>query len=291
MDGEPSTATTVPGAPGSTARGVAGTAPDTGDRAAVWHPLRNRVAVVTGAGHAAGRGYAVALAAAGARVVVADSVGDAAERTVELIESAGGTAVSAMLDVTDEDSARATVALALHRFGRLDVLVNNPNRYRDTRYTPLADMTIEHWDRTMAVMVRGTFLMCKVAAPALARSPHPAIVNHTSAAAYGVRNWLDYGTARAAVIGMTKSLAKELAPQSIRVNALCVGSMAVEAIELGVLEREDQMTSTPEFARQLIPRVATAADVAGPIVFLAGEASGYMTGQTISFDGGKYFLG
>jgi NAD(P)-dependent dehydrogenase (short-subunit alcohol dehydrogenase family) len=254
-------------------------------------PLAGRVALVTGAAQAAGRGYARALAAAGASVVVADRFVEAGEDTVRLIEKDGGTARACFLDVTDADSAQAAVAFAVARFGRLDVLVNNPNRYHDTTYTPLAAMTVEHWDTTMAVMVRGTFLLCQAAVPELARSPHAAIVNHTSSAAYGVRNWLDYGTARGAVIAMTKSLAKELAPLGIRVNALSVGSMAAEAIALGVLEREEQMTGTPEFRMQLIQRVATEDDLAGPIVFLASDAARYMTGQTVSFDGGKFFLG
>ena len=253
--------------------------------------LAGRVAIVTGSAQAAGRGYARGLAAAGAHVVVADRFEDAGLQTAGLIEKDGGSARFFPLDVTDEESARATVAFAVATFGGLDVLVNNPNRYRDTKYTALADLTVQHWDTTMAVMVRGTFLMCKAAVPALARAPHPAIVNHTSSAAYGVRNWLDYGTARGAVVAMTKSLAKELAPLGIRVNALCVGSMATEAISLGVLEREEQMTTTPEFRMQLIPRVATEDDVAGPVVFLASEASSYMTGQAICIDGGKYFLG
>ncbi|OHV39357.1 MULTISPECIES: SDR family NAD(P)-dependent oxidoreductase [Pseudofrankia] len=254
-------------------------------------PLAGRVALVTGAAQAAGRGYARALAAAGAQVVVADQFLDAGAETLDLIEKDGGTARFCHLDVTDEASAQGAVAFATAEFGRLDVLVNNPNRYRDTTYTPLAQMTTEHWDTTMAVMVRGTFLLCKAAVPELARSPCAAIVNHTSSAAYGVRNWLDYGTARGAVIAMTKSLAKELAPLGIRVNALSVGSMAAEAIALGVLEREEQMTGTPEFRMQLIGRVATEDDVAGPVVFLASDASRYMTGQTISYDGGKFFLG
>jgi NAD(P)-dependent dehydrogenase (short-subunit alcohol dehydrogenase family) len=253
--------------------------------------LAGRAAIVTGSGQAAGRGYARALATAGARVVVADPREEAGRETVALIEKQGGTARWFPLDVTAPQSARAAVADALGAFGRLDVLVNNPNRYGDTRYTPLADMTVEHWDTTMAVMVRGVMLMCQAAVDALAEAPHPAIVNHVSSAAYGVRNWLDYGTARGAIIAMTKSLAKELAPRGIRVNALCVGSMASEAISLGVLEREEQMTGTPEFAMQLIPRVATEEDVAGPVLFLASEASCYMSGQTISFDGGKFFLG
>lgn len=253
--------------------------------------LADRVAVVSGGALAAGRGYARALAAAGAHVVVADRFEDAGNETVALIESDGGSSRFVGLDVTDERSIRATIDGTVATYGRLDVLVNNPNRYRATTYTALADLTVEHWDATMAVMVRGVMLMCKAAVPVLARSPHPAIVNHTSSAAYGVRNWLDYGTARGAVIAMTKSLAKELAPLGIRVNALAVGSSAAEAMALGVVRDEEQMTSTPEFKMQLIPRVATEDDVAGPVVFLASEASSYMTGQTISCDGGKFFLG
>jgi len=253
--------------------------------------LANRVAIVTCGGLAAGRGYARALAAAGAQVVVADPFEDAGEETVALITKDGGSARFVEVDLTDEASIIAVVAHAVDAFGQLDVLVNNPNRYRDTRFTALADLTVEHWDETMAVMVRGVMLMCKAAVPVLADSPHPAIVNHTSSAAYGVRNWLDYGTARGAVIAMTKSLAKELAPQGIRVNALSVGSSGAEAIALGVVRDEEQMMSTPEFKAQLIPRLATEDDVAGPIVFLASEASSYMTGQTISYDGGKFFLG
>jgi NAD(P)-dependent dehydrogenase (short-subunit alcohol dehydrogenase family) len=158
-------------------------------------------------------------------------------------------------------------------------------------FTALPDMTVGHWDRTMAVMVRGVMLACKAAVPSLARSPHPAIVNHTSSAAYGVRNWLDYATARGAVIAMTKSLAKELAPAGIRVNALSAGSSADEAMALGVVERPEQMMSTPDFKNQLIPRLCAEDDLYGPVVFLASEASGYMTGQTVEVDGGKFFLG
>jgi NAD(P)-dependent dehydrogenase (short-subunit alcohol dehydrogenase family) len=253
--------------------------------------LAGRVALVSAGGHAAGRGYARALAAAGARVVVADQFEDAGSETVALIEKEGGTARFCLLDVTSEDSFRDAVRVTTDSFGGLDVLVNNPSRYRDTPFAALGDLTVEHWDETMAVMVRGTFLGCKAAVPELAKSPHPAIVNLTSTAAYGVQNLLDYGTARGAVIAMTKSLANELAPLRIRVNALCVGNLAVEAISVGILEREEQMTASPELQRLPIPRVGTEEDMAGPIVFLASEASAYMTGQTIVCDGGKFFLG
>lgn len=254
-------------------------------------PLDGRTALVTGAGHAAGRAYARALAAAGASVAVADEFPDAGAETARLVEADGGTARFFPVDVTDEDSVRRVVDGCAEAFGTLDVLVNNPNRYRDTRFTALADMTAAHWDRTMAVMVRGAMLMTKAAVPELAKSPGAAIVNHTSSAAYGVVNWLDYATARGAVIAMTKSLAKELAPLGIRVNALSAGSSADEAIALGVVKDEAQMMSTPDFQRQLIPRLCTDEDLAGPVVFLASPASAYMTGQTVEVDGGKFFLG
>jgi NAD(P)-dependent dehydrogenase (short-subunit alcohol dehydrogenase family) len=254
-------------------------------------PLEDRTALVTGAGHAAGRAYARALAAAGARVAVADEFPDAGAETVRLIEKDGGTARFFPVDVTDAGSVRGAVDGCLEAFGALNVLVNNPSRYRNTSFTALKDMTAAHWDRTMAVMVRGTMLMTQAAVPELAKSPGAAVVNHTSSAAYGVVNWLDYATARGAVIAMTKSLAKELAPLGIRVNALSAGSSGDEAIALGVVQDEAQMMSTPDFKRQLIPRLCTDEDLAGPVVFLASPASAYMTGQTVEIDGGKFFLG
>jgi NAD(P)-dependent dehydrogenase (short-subunit alcohol dehydrogenase family) len=253
--------------------------------------LEGRVALVTGAGHAAGRAYARALAAAGARVAVADEFEDAGRETVKIITNDGGTALHLPLHLTDERGPAAVVTGAVEAFGGLDVLVNNPARYRDTRFTPLAEMTAAHWDKTMAVMVRGVMLMTQAAVPELAKSPHPAIVNHTSSAAYGVVNWLDYATARGAVIAMTKSLAKELSPLRIRVNALSVGSSGQEAVALGVIDDESRMLATAEFQRQLIPRLCAEEDLAGPVVFLASEASAYLTGQTIEADGGKFFLG
>lgn len=253
--------------------------------------LEGRVALVTGGGQGAGRASARGLAAHGARVIVADTFDDSGVETAELIENDGGCARFVRVDVTDEHSTRAAVESAAAIFGGIDTLVNNPNRYRDTRFTALADLTAVQWDATMATMVRGTFFMCKAAVPHLAKSTNPTIVNHTSTAAYGVRNWLDFAAARGAVIAMTRSLAKELAPAGIRVNALCIGSMASEAIALGLLDSEEQMTSTPDFAMQLIQRVSTEDDFAGPIAFLASEASAYMTGQTLCCDGGKNFLG
>jgi NAD(P)-dependent dehydrogenase (short-subunit alcohol dehydrogenase family) len=251
----------------------------------------DRVAIVTGAGQAAGRGYALALASAGGHVVVADGSPAAGQETVATIEKTGGSARFFPLDVTEEESTRAAAAFAVDTFGRLDVLINNAATYGATSRRSLTDLTVEQWDTTMAVFVRGVWLMSKAAVPFLSGSLHPAIINHTSVAAYGVDQWLDYGTARGAVIALTKSMAKELAPQRIRVNAIAAGSMGVEAVALGVVEDEAQMLETADFKRQLISRLGTEDDVAGVALFLATEASSYMTGQTLVVDGGKFFVG
>jgi NAD(P)-dependent dehydrogenase (short-subunit alcohol dehydrogenase family) len=251
----------------------------------------DRVAIVTGGAQAAGRGYAVALASGGGHVVVADRPDVEGQETVTLIEKAGGSARFFPLDVTDQDSTTAAAAFAVETFGRLDVLVNNAATYGATRRSALTELTVEQWDKTMAVFVRGVWLMSKAAVPFLSASPHPAIINHTSVAAYGVDQWLDYATARGAVIALTKSMAHELARLRIRVNAIAVGSMGTEAVALGVIDDEADMLKTADFKRQLIPRLGTQDDVGGAALFLATEASSYMTGQTLVLDGGKFFLG
>ncbi len=253
--------------------------------------LSGRVALVTGSAQAAGRGYALALASAGARVVVADSFEDDARETVALVEKTGGSAGFFRLDVTQEASTKEAASFAVDTFGRLDVLVNNAATYHATTRRPLTELTVEQWDTTMAVFVRGPWLMSKAAVSYLKSAPAPAIINHTSVAAYGVDQWLDYGTARGAVIALTKSMAHELAPLNIRVNAVAVGSMGMEAVALGVVQREEQMLETADFKRQLVPRLGTEDDIAGAAVFLASESSSYMTGQTLVLDGGKFFIG
>jgi NAD(P)-dependent dehydrogenase (short-subunit alcohol dehydrogenase family) len=250
-----------------------------------------RVAIVTGAAQAAGRGYARALASGGGHVVVADRHEAEGHETVSIIEKAGGSARYIPLDVTDEQSTLAAAAFAVETFGRLDALVNNAATYRTTRRRALTEITVEQWDTTMAVFVRGVWLMSKAAVPFLSVSPHPVIINHTSVAAYGVDQWLDYATARGAVIALTKSMANELARHRIRVNAIAVGSMGTEAVALGVVDNEADMMQTADFKRQLIPRLGTEDDVGGAALFLATEASSYMTGQTLLLDGGKFFLG
>lgn len=253
--------------------------------------LKDRVAIVSGGAQGAGRGYSLGLAAAGAHVVVADGFEEDGRAMVALIEEGGGSARFFSLDVANEHSAQAVVAFAVDTYGGLDVLVNNAATYRETALRSMTELTIEEWDRTMAVFVRGPWLLSKAAVPALTASPHAAIMNHTSIGAYGVDRWLHCGTARGAVIAMTKSMAMELAPLGIRVNAIAVGGLGVEAVALGVREHQEQMLTIPDYGRRLIRRLGTEHDVSGAVVFLASDASSYMTGQTLILDGGTHFLG
>lgn len=254
-------------------------------------PLEGRVALVTGGAQAAGRAYVLGLAGAGAKVVVADRFPEPGEETVRLAEKAGGTARFVHTDVTDEASVAAAVGAAVDSYGGLDVLVNNAATYGATSFAPLTELSTEKWDTTMAVFVKGPWLAAKAAVPHLARSEHAVIVNHTSVAAYGVKQWLDYGVARGAVVSMTKSMAQELAPLGIRVNAIAAGSSGIEAVALGVIDDEAKMYETADFKRQLIPRLCADEDLAGALLYLAGDASSYVVGQTIVVDGGKFFLG
>jgi NAD(P)-dependent dehydrogenase (short-subunit alcohol dehydrogenase family) len=253
--------------------------------------LDGRVALITGAALSVGRGYARSLAAAGMHVVVADRFPNEGNALVEAVEEAGGSARFCYLDATDEESTRGAVSFTMNAFERLDVLVNNLTTYHTARFVPLTKMSVEQWDTTMAVCVRGVWLMAKAAVPFLARAPYPTIINSTTVAAYGVARWLDYGTARAAVIGMTKSMATELAAQRIRVNAICVGSVDVETLELGIVKDEKELVEKTDLTRQLIRRFGTEQDVAAVVQFLAGEGASYMTGQTVVIDGGKNLLG
>jgi len=187
--------------------------------------LADRVAVVTGSAQAAGRGYARALAAAGAHVVVADSFTDAGQETVGLIETDGGSARFFPLDVTDEDSARNTVAFAVDTFGRLDVLVNNAGVGIGEA---MHEITTKYLDMQLGVNLRAVIIGTREALPLLreagAEHGKALIVNTASIAGKSGQPWLSvYSATKAAVIGFSEATQKEVSGQGIQVTALCPG--------------------------------------------------------------------
>jgi len=250
--------------------------------------LDGKVAVVTGGGRGLGRAYCEALAGEGAAVVAAD-IRDTAE-TVAAVEGAGGKIIGLPLDVVDMDSCSVMADAALAAFGRIDVLVNNAALYGDIsggRFDKLPD---DQWDRVMAVNVKGIWQCCKACVPAMREAGGGSIVNISSLAAkYGMAYGVDYATSKAAVIGMTRSLARELGRDWIRVNAIAPSAVMTEGTEEffgDKLEKAKQVIA----GGQALQRNLEPEDLSGTVLYLASDASKFVTGQTIMVDGGTVFL-
>ncbi|HQG70263.1 MAG TPA: 3-oxoacyl-ACP reductase family protein [Rhodoglobus sp.] len=245
----------------------------------------SRVVLITGAGGGLGRAFAEGFAAQGDRVVVADIDGPGAERTVEVLVGRGAEALAVTVDVTSADSVRAMVDSLIARFGRLDVVVNNAAIYATLTRTPFTDIDPAEWDRVMGVNAKGTWLVSAAAFPHLT-SPGGRIINIASATVMsGSPLWMHYVASKAAVIGMTRVMAREVGAAGVTVNAIAPGFTLTEA-SLGLLEDAE----TYGVDRGTIKRAGQPDDIVGTALFLASDQAGYLTGQTIVVDGGKQFL-
>ena len=246
--------------------------------------LDGKVGIITGAAQGIGRAYALGCAAAGARIVVADVQDGAA--TVAAVRAAGGEAVALRCDVSAPGDADAVVAETTARYGGLDFLVNNAAIYAGLRPGRFTDIDVDEWDRVMAVNVRGVFLCCRAAAPVMVGQRRGSIVNVSSGTVHmGVTGLLHYVTSKSALIGMTRSLARELGPRGVRVNALTPGLIGTEA-SAGILGGLDGEVTAAIVGSQAMARLEQPDDLVGTVVFLASDASSFMTGQTINVDGG-----
>ncbi len=250
--------------------------------------LENKVALVTGAARGLGRAYAETLAAEGAAVIAGD-VRDCAE-TVAGIEAAGGQARSLKLDVTEMASCEAASGRAVEDFGRLDILVNNAALYGSLSGGRFETIAEADWDATMAVNVKGIWNCCKAAVPAMRDSGGGSISNISSlAAVYGLAYALHYTVSKGAVIGLTRGLARELGRDWIRVNTVSPSAVMTEGtVEFmgDMLERGTQAIANG----QTLKRNLETDDLVGTIVYLASDASRFVTGQNIMVDGGTVYL-
>lgn len=246
----------------------------------------HEVAIVTGAGSGIGRATAIRLASDGYRVAIADLNEANAHATAESINAfAPDSAIVTRTDVRLEEDVEAMVDAAVQSFGRLDVLVNNAGL--GGAFGSVTETSVEDWDFTFEVLVRGVFLGIKHAARVMEENGR--IVNIASIAAYsGSSGPMAYTAAKHAVIGLTRAAAVELGPQGIRVNAISPGVIRTPLMETGA--DAAHLDSVLPLA-QLTPRWGQPEDIAGAIAFLAGNDSRFMNGESILVDGGVVAAG
>jgi 3-oxoacyl-[acyl-carrier protein] reductase len=246
--------------------------------------LDGKIALITGAASGIGRAAALRFAREGARVVVADIQDAAGEETVAAIAAAGGQAVYVHADVSQSADAQRMVEAALRSFGRLDVLFNNAGV---GKHIPFDQLSEAEWDRIIAIDLRGVFLGCRYAVPALRRAGGGVILNTASQSGLqGHPNNQAYCAAKAGVINFTRSLARDLARDNIRVNAICPGGTDTPILRSYVPPGE-----TPDYvARVVAPRVpfgrlATPDEVAAAALFLVSDDASFVSGVALPVDG------
>lgn len=245
------------------------------------HLLQGRLALVTGAAQGNGRALAFGLAQAGARVIVTDVNAEAVEDTAKSIRSEGGEAWSFVLDVTEPEACTALAARVVKEIGDIDLLVNNAGII--IREGTASANAAANWKKTIDVNVHGTFNVTHAWLPSI-KSTKGSIINIASIAAYaGQGGSLGYSPSKGAIKMFTQSLAAELAPLGVRVNALAPG---VIATPMTAATRENPQRLEAFMTRIPMGRVGQTEDLVGPVIFLASDMSRYVTGITLPVDGG-----
>jgi NAD(P)-dependent dehydrogenase (short-subunit alcohol dehydrogenase family) len=241
-----------------------------------------RVVLVTGGASGIGRSAARLFAAGGARVLVTDVDADGGEAAVDSSPELGGEAQCLLVDVTDPDQVDSMVAVAVERFGRLDIAFNNAGM--SGTYAPLTDQTMDDWERVLAVNLTSIFSCLRAEIPAMLESGGGAIVNTASAAGLmGFANLPAYVASKHGVIGITKSVALEYARKGIRVNAVCPGTVRTAMFErfAGSDEAVESMG-----AMAPIGRIGESDEIAEAVVWLCSDAASFVTGHALAVDGG-----
>jgi 3-oxoacyl-[acyl-carrier protein] reductase len=241
--------------------------------------LKNKVAVITGGSRGIGRAIALRLAAEGAKVVVTATTKAGAEKTADEIRQSGGQAAGFEANVADAKQVEALMKGAVDQFGALHILVNNAGVTRDNLVMRMSD---DDWNSVITTNLTGTFNCIRAASKIMMKQRSGKIINITSIVALmGNKGQANYCAAKAGVIGLTKSVARELASRNIQVNAVAPGFILT-----------DMTAGLPEAAKtamlQSVPleKIGTPEDVAGVVAFLASPDSDYITGQVLNIDGG-----
>ena len=245
--------------------------------------LSGRVAIITGAGQGIGRAFAKAFASEGAIPVIAERNAERADAVAAEIVAANGRARAIVTDVADPTSVAAMAKQVEAEFGRIDILINNAAIFSTLEMRPFDQIPLEEWENVMRVNVTGAFLCARAVVGAMRRAKWGRIINMASGAVtLGRPNYLHYIASKAALDGMTRSLARELGPHGITVNAILPGATFTEIARKTVPPEQKERI----VAMQCIARPEGPADLVGTALFLASDASAFLTGQAITVDGG-----
>lgn len=248
--------------------------------------FKGKVAIVTGGGHGIGKSYCLGFGRDGVQVVPADIDGPAAEQVAsQVTEETGAESFGIKVDVADEESTRRMAAATLERFGRIDILVNNAAIFATIPMNRGGIETIDpkEWDRLMAVNLKGLFFCARAVLPTMRAQKFGKIINISSSTVFsGSAGRIHYVTSKAGVIGFTRTLAREVGEDNIQVNAIAPGSTLSEENPSEEILRFRQL----QVGSRALKRVQVPEDLVGAVLFLSSSLSNFMTGQTLSVDGG-----
>ena len=241
--------------------------------------MSGRVVIVTGGTRGIGRALAEGFTAAGAKVVVASRKRDACAETEEHLRALGGDVLGVATHLGDVDALANLVDRTVDAFGGIDVVVNNA---ATALAQPVGKYTEDAWAKSLDVNLRGPVFLVQAALPYLRKSNHAAVVNVLSGAAFLFSARISlYGIGKAGLMASTRSMAAELAPDGIRVNALSPGTVETDMVRANTPEQQAEMT-----AIQLMPRMAQPDEMVGPALMLASDAGSFITGHVVFADGG-----
>jgi 3-oxoacyl-[acyl-carrier protein] reductase len=245
--------------------------------------VKDKVVIITGAGQGIGRAYARAFAAEGAQPVLVDLRAAEIDSVRAEIKSHAPRALTAVCDVSDAQAVDKMVTSVIDSFGRIDVLINNAAAFSTLKMRPFTEIPIEEWRRVLDINITGTYLCCRAVAKHMQQNKSGVIINISSAAVnMGRENYLHYVTSKSAIIGLTRSMARELGRYDIRVNAISPGATDTEV---------ERATVTPEqkaayINARSLRREQNVEDLTGVALYLSSDASRFVSGQVLTVDGG-----